>query len=106
MRAGKLRHKVTVERVTITQDPDYGSVIETWTPVGTFPASVEPINGREYFTAHLALSEVTTRIRMRYQAGLSVLDRITHGGTVYNVQSVINPDMRNEELVLMCKSTT
>lgn len=104
MRIGKLRQRVTIERLTITQDPDYGSTIETWTPLGTFAASVEPINGREYFTAHMAASEVTTRIRMRYQAGITSTDRITHGTTVYNVQSVINPDMRNEELVLMCKS--
>lgn len=105
MNAGKLRHKVLVERMTTTTDPDYGTQTVAWATVGTFPASVEPISGREY-TAHLmALSEVTTRIRMRYLAGMTTADRITHGGKVYNVLSVINPEMRNEELELMCKSS-
>ncbi len=103
MRAGKLRHKVSIERATITQD-DYGGIVRTWGTVATVPASVEPINGREYFTAYTTLSEVTTRIRIRYLDGLTVTDRITHRGTVYNIVSVINSDMRNEELVLMCKS--
>jgi len=104
MRAGSLRHKVTIERVT-TEPDEIGQPIETWTAVGTFPASVEPINGREYFAADAAQSEVTTRIRMRYQAGITQHDRATHGGQVYEVLSVINPEMRNEELVLMCKSS-
>ncbi|KIF80902.1 phage head closure protein [Noviherbaspirillum autotrophicum] len=104
MRAGKLRHKVTIERYSEGQD-EIGQPVQTWETVGTFPASVEPINGREYFAASAAQSEVTTKIRMRYQAGILSSDRITHGATVYDVLSVINPEMRNEELVLMCKST-
>jgi SPP1 family predicted phage head-tail adaptor len=104
MKAGKLRHKVTVERANAAGSDDYGQPITTWEAVGTYPASVEPINGREYFAAHMAMSEATTRIRMRYQAGMSSADRITHGMTIYNIVSVINPEMRNEELVLMCKS--
>lgn len=103
MRAGKLRHQITVERFTMEQD-DYGQPIEAWQTVGTFAASVEPINGREYFAANAAQSEVTTRIRMRYHPGITSTDRITHGSTIYNMLSVINPEMRNEELVLMCKS--
>lgn len=103
MRAGKLRHKVIIERATLTQD-DYGGAVYNWSTVGTFPASVEPINGREFFTVHMALSEVTTRIRMRYLEGLTITDRINYRGTIYNIVSVINPDLRNEELVLMCKS--
>lgn len=105
MRAGRLRHEVLIERVTITQDPDYGGVIESWSTVGLFPASVEPLQGREFIAAQAALSEVTTKIRMRYLAGMTTADRITHGGKTYNVLSVINPEMRNVELELMCKSS-
>jgi SPP1 family predicted phage head-tail adaptor len=69
MKAGKLRQTIAIERATIEQDP-YGQPIEGWETIGTFAASVEPINGREYFAAQAVQSEVTTRIRMRYVDGI------------------------------------
>lgn len=103
MNAGKLRHQITIDRLTTTQD-EMGEIIEGWITIGTFAASVEPINGREYFAAQAIQSEVTTRIRMRYEAGILPSDRITHGSAIYDLLSVINPEMRNRELILMCKS--
>lgn len=105
MRAGELRHQVLIERLSdAAGSDDYGQPITTWEAVGTFPASVTPLNGREFMAAQMLLSEITAEIRIRYQAGITVLDRVTHGATVYNIKSVINPDMRNEELALMCKA--
>jgi SPP1 family predicted phage head-tail adaptor len=103
MRAGALRHQITIERFISGQD-DYGQPIEAWEPVGTVAAAVEPLKGREFMAAQAGQSEVTTRIRLRYRAGITAADRITHEGTVYNVLSIINKDMRNIELELMCKS--
>ena len=103
MRAGRLRHTITIERMTSTQDP-FGQPIEEWVSLGTYPASIEPINGREYFAAQANQSELTTRIRTRYIEGVKPQDRITHDGTVYDIQSVIDTEMRHAELVLMCRS--
>lgn len=103
MNAGKLRHSIVIDRyVSITDD--WGQPIEGWEAVGSFRASVEPISGREYFAAQAAQSEVTTKITMRYQPGILSSDRITHEGTVYNVLSIIDKDMKNIQLELMCKS--
>ncbi|MEO7031189.1 MAG: phage head closure protein, partial [Herbaspirillum sp.] len=103
MNIGDLRHTVTLERFTSTVN-DYGEPIQAWAPIGTMAASVEPLNGREYFAAAAAQSEVTTRIRMRYFPGVTVTDRVKHGGTVYDIDAVICPELMNRELVLMCKS--
>lgn len=103
MRAGRLRHIITVENYSYTQN-DWGEVIEEWVPLGDFPAAIEPINGREYFAAQANQSEATTRIRTRYIEGIDSTARITHGTTVYDIQSVINPEMKNAELVFMCRS--
>lgn len=51
--------------------------------------------------ANLLVDEVHRQLRQT----VTTADRITHGGTVYNVLSVINPAMRNIELELMCKSS-
>ena len=104
MNAGALRHRITIERQATAQD-DWGGVVNHWATIGTFSASIEPINGREYFAAQAVQSEVTARIRMRYHPDVLPSDRVNHNGTIYTVQSVINPKVLNEELVLMCKTS-
>lgn len=107
MRAGLLRHKVRIERQSTTKDT-HNQPINTWTLIAERRASIEPLNGKEYFSANAENSEVTTRIRLRYETLLSDLntnDRVVHGSTIYDIQSVINPRLRNRELILMCKAS-
>ncbi len=105
MKAGRLRHTVTVERQTDDID-NYGARQDVWNALFSTRASVEPINGREYMTQSGEHSDVTTRIRMRYSdsvGGIQPRDRIAHGLVVYDVLSVINPMEKGREMVLMCK---
>lgn len=99
--AGQLTQRVTVERFTSAQD-DTGQMIEAWTPLCTTWAAVEPLVGREFFAAGAGQSVVTTRIRLRYRPGITSADRVTHAGTIYNIQSVIDYKSAKRELVLMC----
>ena len=103
MIAGRLDQRVTIERVTYTQDP-MGGMTEEWAPLATLWAAVEPLNGREFFAASTTLSETTTRIRIRYRPDLTVIDRINHNGTLYDIQAIINPKSGDRELVVMCKA--
>jgi SPP1 family predicted phage head-tail adaptor len=105
MRSGRLRHFAIIERQDTTPDT-YGQLENIWTTIADRSVSVEPLNGREYFNASGERSEVTTRIRMRYDsetAQIKPYDRITIGDAVYDIVSVINVQQRNRELVLMCK---
>lgn len=105
MRAGAKKHRVSFERQADTVD-SVGQRTRTWTELASRLVSIEPLNGREYFQASGYQSEVTTRIRATYETALSTLtsdDRITHGSVTYEIVSVINPQERNRELVLMCK---
>jgi SPP1 family predicted phage head-tail adaptor len=103
MSAGRYRHRITIER-PISGTDDYGAPIEGWETVGTFAASIEPLTGREYLAAFAIQSEVTTRLRLRFVAGILPSYRATYRGTAYDVLSIINREMRNIELELMCKS--
>lgn len=104
MSAGKYRQRITIERLTQTVD-DYGAPSGSWQTVGTFAASIEPISGREYFAAQAVQSEISTRLRLRYVVGILPSDRAIYRGITYDVQSIINREMRNIELELMCKSS-
>ncbi len=82
MRAGDLRHRVTIQQLTTTRDAE-GVTTETWTNVATVWAAVEPLQGREYFQAQAVNAEVTTRVRIRYRAGIVPTMRILFGFPAY-----------------------
>jgi len=103
MKAGQLDQRVTVERFTSTQD-ELGQPIESWAPLFTCWAAVEPLTGREYIAAAAAVSEVTAKIRLRYRPGVLGTDRVTHEGTVYQIESVIDVRSEHRELHLMCRA--
>lgn len=103
MNAGPLDQRVTLERLEEGQD-EIGQPITAWVPVFATWAAVEPLSGREYFAASAALSEVTTRIRLRYRPGITPADRVNHESKLYGITSVINPRSENREIALMCKA--
>ena len=73
MKAGKLRHRVTLQedQAAGTQD-SYGQEVEDWQDVATVWAAVEPLQGREFLGGKQLVAEVTTRIRIRYFSGLQI----------------------------------
>ena len=103
MKAGDLDQRVTVERFTATYD-ELGQPIESWAPLFTCWAAVEPLTGREFIAAQAAQSEVTARIRMRFRPWMTAEDRVIHNGTTYNIVSLVDVRSENRELVLMCKA--
>lgn len=103
MKAGQLDQRVTVERFTSTQD-ELGQPIETWAPLFTCWAAVEPLTGREYLAAAALVSEVTARIRMRFRPWMTAQDRVVHNGTTYGIESMVDVRSDHRELVLMCKA--
>ena len=103
MKAGDLDQRVTVERYTSTED-ELGQPIQSWAPLFTCWAAVEPLVGREYLAAAALVAEVTARIRMRYRPGITAADRVIHDGTVYGVTSVADVHSSRRELVLMVRA--
>ena len=102
MTPGALNQRVLIERFTSEQD-ELGQMIDTWTPLATVWAAVEPQAGREFIAAGAAQSELTTKVRIRYRPGITSGDRVTHDGRTYNIQSVVDYRSQRRELVLMCR---
>lgn len=101
MRGGHLRHSVTLQERTTDQD-ETGAQIETWADVATVWGAVEPLSGRELFTAQQVKAEVTAQITIRYRSGISATMRIVFEGRLYNILAVIDPEERHRELQLLC----
>jgi SPP1 family predicted phage head-tail adaptor len=101
MRAGKLRHRITIEAPTASQD-EYGEPIPTWAPLFTVWAAREDLAGREYFAAAQIQSEVTTKFRIRHRDGITAKMRVNDGGRLYDIAAVQDPEGRGRELILLC----
>lgn len=91
MRAGKLRHKVTIQARGEVQDPVSGDMVPGWTDFASVWASVEPLSARDFIAAQANQSEITARIVIRYREGILPTMRILHRGKVYAIHGVL-PD--------------
>ena len=101
--AHRLRHRITIERKTAGADA-WGQPVETWETVSIVPAEVWPLSGREYIAAQAEQAGVTTKITIRYQAGIEPAMRITHDGKTYNIRAVLPDPTARRHLTLMCES--
>lgn len=107
VRAGVLRHRVTIQTPETGQD-DWGQPVEGWTDVLTdLPAEVRDIRGREFWQQQQAPGgDVNTRVRIRYRDDLTRQMRVLHLGRVLAIEAIIDPDGRMAELHLMCREAT
>lgn len=103
MRAGTLRHRVTIEQPVVAQD-EHGQPIETW---ATFrkrvPAQVEGVSGSEGARGEQVLPTVTDLVRLRYLDGVTPRMRVVHDTRVLNIEQAIDPSGHRRELHLQCK---
>lgn len=109
MQPGRLRKQLSIQRQVTTVDA-VGQLVDTWNLLVTRMAAVEPLNGREYFNASGENSNVSTRIRMRYDATVGsakpydrIVDQSVSPQIEYDIESVINPNERNTEVIFMCR---
>lgn len=106
MRAGKLNKQVAILKYSPATNP-YNEPLENFTQAGTRWASVAPLNGKEYWQASGENSEVTIRIRLRYDQLTKTItsqDRINYEDKeLLIVSPPIDPDEKHREIILMCK---
>jgi len=102
MKAGALRHRVTIQRLVTTRD-SFGAALETRTDIATVWASVEPIGGRELWQMQQVTAEVSTRVRMRYRSDVVPTMRLCFGSRILEVTNVIDTEERHRELELLCR---
>lgn len=103
MRAGTLRHRVTVEHNAQTRDA-YGGVTAAWTVfASSVPAAILPVSGREFFASEANQSEVSAKIVMRDLAGLLPTMRIVHDGNQYNIRAILPDPTLARHVVCMCE---
>lgn len=111
MKAGPLRHIVTIQRPIETKTAS-GAVrddFEDW--LVDIAASVEEISGTERWLSQEVVADIDAIIRIRYRDGLTAKMRVVHklqpgsptAIDVYDISAPVKADGRKVELRLFCK---
>ncbi len=101
MRAGRLRHRVTIQEPTEGSADSYGETEASWADVATVPAEVQTLSGREAYQANQVHPEATVQVTMRYRSDVLTLWRLSHDSRTLSIDSLL-PDVRKRELVCLC----
>lgn len=94
--AGRLRHRITIER-PVSSDDSAGNLVTTWELVKhnvaaeVAPLSARSLSMREFVAAQSIQSKPTATITLRWRTWLRADMRIIHRGTIYNIEGVV-PD--------------
>ena len=104
MNSAKLRSTIRIERNSPTLNT-FGEEVDNWTLFAVRRASIEPLRGREFWTSQEQESEITHRMRLRWDSKISSVttkDRIAYTSRTFDIKSVINQMERGTEMQLMC----
>ncbi|KAB2337752.1 phage head closure protein [Cytobacillus depressus] len=102
--SGRFRHRISILKAPGPDDVDeVGQPLDDWIPIAETWAAIEPLRGRELFTAQQVNAEVTARITIRYRTGIDRTMKAIYNDNEFEFLYVINTNYANEELQIMCK---
>lgn len=112
--AQTLRHRVDIQSLTITQDPDTGAQTEVWASILSgeesvylVPASVLSIPGRatkEFVQSNKDVAGVNSEILMRYRADMRPSMRLVHEAQNYNIRAVLPDPTQRQFVTVLCET--
>ncbi|AKX43987.1 hypothetical protein AKN87_01830 [Thiopseudomonas alkaliphila] len=91
MRAGRLKHRVMIQKQVRQQDPETGAMNLSWKNWKSLWASIEHLSVKDSFAAQAAGAETVARVVIRAGPKIEPGGRIIHGDHVFSVIGAI-PD--------------
>lgn len=101
MNVGRMRYRIEIENLIKITDND-GFVSEEWITFSEVWADITSVSGREYLESAQELSEVTSKIYIRYLKELKTTMRIKCDERLFNIQSILQ-DERQGITTIMAK---
>ncbi|WP_151768896.1 phage head closure protein [Acinetobacter colistiniresistens] len=105
MRAGKLKHRIKVQKSIDSQDPISGKLIKVWTDFATFYTEVTDLSTKDQIAAKAAQSTIQARAKVRYSSKSAEIEstmRVLFNGYYYKIDGkpMRDPDSRREYLTI------
>lgn len=105
MQAGKLRHRLVIEKTTHVVNA-FGEQESTWKTFAEVWGRIRPLTGSERFIAAQTAAAEDAVFHVRYLSGLSPKMRIICEGNNYDITSISDLEERNRELVIYARSSS
>jgi SPP1 family predicted phage head-tail adaptor len=103
MKAGSLRHRITVNAPSVIRDV-YGQPVQSWTALYECWAGIVAATSKEIYSLGGFTSQVTHKVTLRYPAvSIKAGMQVTHEGRNFNIQAVSDPTELKAELDLFCE---
>jgi head-tail adaptor len=103
MRAGELRHRVTIQPVGLGAQDAYGQYATSTGTASTAWAKIEPLSGRIGELVRSLHPTATHKVTMRFRSGLGVkTHQLAFGTRTFAINEIRNEDERGKSLVLVC----
>ncbi len=102
MRAGQLKHRITIQRPTGAQDAWGTPEPAGWEDVALVWADFRYLSGSGSIKAGADVSTVRASVRIRWRTGVDAGMRVLHGGQVFDVEAVL-PGAGRLHVDLVCK---
>lgn len=99
MRAGRLRHRVSLQQPATTAD-SFGQPSLSFSEQATARASIEPLTGREFLDSQQTRSNVSHRVRIRavdIPTGFDTDWRVVFGSRTFEIEAIMDVMERNRE---------
>jgi SPP1 family predicted phage head-tail adaptor len=87
MRIGPLDRRLTLQSKQTALDAS-GQPIETWSTVAEIWGQIVPQRGAERFAAQQIVGHAVTTFRIRWRAGVSVLNRLLYDSKIWDILDV------------------
>ena len=98
----RLRQRVTLQTKTATRSAS-GAEVPTWTDTVTVWASVEDLNGREFWGSRKVNAEATAIITIRHRLSVVTTMRAVFGSRTFDILTAYDPDNKRRELHMECR---
>lgn len=105
MRAGNLRHVITIQEKTLTSD-GMGGNTEAWATFAIVRAAIWPVSAKERVSNQQLEHEITHKIRVRYFSGVTAAMRVVFDSRTFEILSIVNWEERNITLDLICEEVS
>jgi SPP1 family predicted phage head-tail adaptor len=101
MRAGKLKHRMTIQTPGQIRDPA-GQPSTGWIDFDTVWADVRYLNGRQFLASSAEKNAATVSIRVRWRTDLNAAMRVVYGATVFDIVAVLPDEEDQDHVDLAC----
>lgn len=101
MRAGELRHRVTIQQATTTRD-GFGAEVEAWSTLATVWAKIETVSGAETIgPEQVATATLTHQVTVRSRDDLKPTMQVIWNARTFTIRAVV-ADNANKQIMLLC----